>query len=246
MASGITEFGIIDRAIANAAAVVAERAQLTARLAQALAQKDVLLKEVNHRVKNSLQLVASLLSLQRNQIGDEATRHQFEDAARRINVVAQVHQRLYQGDRPDRVALDTFLHELCSDLDRLFPERSIRIECRAEPSFMSNDRVIPVALILNELIANAFKYSYPIGESGVIRVSCVVEGDEIVLAVTDDGAKLPERFDPLGESGLGMKIIMALTRQLRAKIEFRNKDVGKEIVLRVPVESGSEGAASDA
>lgn len=128
--------------------------------AQALEQKEVLLKEVNHRVKNSLQQVASLLNLQRNQIRDPQTRHHFEDAAQRITVVAQVHQRLYRDDRPDRVAFESFLNEFCSDLDRVFPERRIRIECNTEPFFMRNDKVAPVALILNELIANAFKYSF--------------------------------------------------------------------------------------
>ena len=235
LTSGITEFGIIDRAMANAATVVAERAQLTERLASALEQKEVLLKEVNHRVKNSLQQVASLLSLQRNQIGDPQTRHQFEEAARRITVVAQVHQRLYKDDRPDQVAFDSFLREFCRDLDQVFPERRIRIECSAESFFMRNDKVVPVALILNELIANAFKYSFPDNAGGLIRVTATKEQGNALLTVADNGVKLPNNFDSTASGGLGLKIVAALSRQLRAKVEFRNKDSGKEVVLRVPL-----------
>jgi two-component sensor histidine kinase len=243
LTSGIKEFGLIDRAMADAAVAVAERAQLTERLAQAVAQKDVLLKEVNHRVKNSLQLVASLLNLQRNQIGDKQTRHHFEDAARRISVVAQVHQRLYQDDRPDQVAFDGFINELCRDLDKVFPERRIRIECDAEPFFISNDKVVPIALVLNELIANAFKYSFPDNADGLIRVTARRHERTVVLTVADDGVKLPDDFGSPASGGLGLKIVAALTRQLRATIEFRNSDVGKEIVLRVPMDSSDEGSS---
>ena len=236
MTSGITEFGIIDRAMASAATAVAERAALTSRLAQAVAQKDLLLKEVNHRVKNSLQLVASLLSLQRAQIDDPQTRAHFEDAARRINAVAQVHQRLYRDERPDEVAFDTFLKELCHDLAKTGTQRNIQIICEAQPCRLANDRLIPLSIILNELIANAFKYSFSDG-SGMIRVSASVERDDLVLNVTDNGQKLPEPFDPASSAGLGMKIVTALVRQLRATIDFRNLEVGKAIIIRMPIGS---------
>jgi two-component sensor histidine kinase len=236
LTSGITEFAIIEKAMANAAAMVAERATLTENLANALAHKDVLLKEVNHRVKNSLQLVASLLSLQRNQIRDPQTQLQFEDAARRINVVAQVHQRLYRGEQPDQVALDVFLKELCDDLDGVFPERNIKIVCDAQACSLSNERIIPVALIINELIANAFKYSYPNHAGGVVRVSCRNEPGAIVISVADDGVKLPEGFDPSAGDGLGMKIVSALARQLRAKLVVENHGVGKSFALHIPVD----------
>jgi two-component sensor histidine kinase len=234
LTSGITEFGIIDKAMANAAAAVAERAALTERLGHAVAQKDLLLKEVNHRVKNSLQLVASLLSLQRAQIDDPQTRLHFEDAARRINAVAQVHQRLYRDERPDQVAFDTFVRELCEDLAKTGIQRSVRIVCEAQPCLLSNDKLIPLAIILNELIANAFKYSFGNG-SGVIRVTSVVDAGDLVLTVRDDGQKLPESFDPASGAGLGMKIVTALVRQLRARIDFQNLDAGKAITIRLPI-----------
>lgn len=241
MTSGITEFGIIDKAMANAASAVAERAALTSRLGQAVAQKDLLLKEVNHRVKNSLQLVASLLSLQRAQIDDPQTRVHFEDAARRINAVAQVHQRLYRDERPDQVAFDAFLKELCQDLAKTGTQRNIQIICEAQPCLLANDRLIPLSIILNELIANAFKYSFSDG-SGVIRVDASVERDDLILTVTDNGQKLPEPFDPASGAGLGMKIVTALVRQLRATIDFRNLDAGKAITIRLPI-GGSDATA---
>ena len=239
LTSGITEFGIIDKAMANAAAAVAERAALTDRLGQALAQKDLLLKEVNHRVKNSLQLVASLLSLQRAQIDDPQTRSHFEDAARRINAVAQVHQRLYRDERPDQVAFNTFLKELCDDLARTGKQQGIQIVCEAQPCLLANDRLIPLAIVLNELIANAFKYSFSDG-SGTIRVRSIIDAGDLVLTVSDDGQKLPEQFDPASSAGLGMRIVSALVRQLRASIDFRNHETGKTITIRLPMGRSDE------
>jgi two-component sensor histidine kinase len=241
LTSGIKEFGIIDKAVAAAAGVVAERAVLTGKLSEAVQQKELLLKEVNHRVKNSLQLVASLLNLQRNQIPDQQTRGHFEEAARRINTVAQVHQRLYRDDRPDRVALHHFLEELCHDLNRVFPERNITIVCNASECFLSTDRVIPVALILNELIANAFKYSFPGDAGGTIKVSCRPTPDAVELSVTDDGAGLPDGFDPNAQAGLGMKIVSALTRQLRAKLEVTNLPIGKAFTFSIPADESVAG-----
>ena len=137
---------------------------MTDSLAEAVHQKEILLREVNHRVKNSLQLVASLLNMQRSQIKDPATRRQFEDAAQRIATVAKVHQRLYRDERIDQVALDQLLDELCADLEAVGSGRNIHIKCTAEPCTLPTERIIPVAIIVNELILNAFKHSFQMVE----------------------------------------------------------------------------------
>ena len=240
---GPAEFAVIDRALAGAATAVRERAALTRELSEALQQKELLLKEVNHRVKNSLQLVASLLSLQRGQIADAEARRQFEDAARRINTVAHIHQRLYQGERLDRVALDGVLEELCGGLDTVLPERKIEVACELAPCFLPTERVIPVALIVNELIANAFKYSFTDRPGGVIRVACREQKGAIVLSVSDEGAPLPEDFDPARSRGLGMRIVTALARQLHATLRVERHAAGKTFTLEVPIESASGHAA---
>jgi two-component sensor histidine kinase len=205
------------------------------QLLEALQHKEILLKEVNHRVKNSLQLVASLFGLQRAHVRDPEARRQFDEAGRRINTVAQIHQRLYQDANLDRVSLDSFLREMCADLTNVWGSEKISITCDASPCHLPTQEVIPVALIVNELITNAFKYSYPEqGQNGVIRISCHEHGDEIVLKVSDDGIALRDDFDPLKSDGLGMKMIAALTKQLRTTLEVVRQPAGKTFVLRVP------------
>lgn len=240
---GVSEFSVIDKALDGAAVAIAERAALTQSLVEALQQKEMLLKEVNHRVKNSLQLVASLLSLQKGQIQEPEARRQFEAAAQRINTVAHIHQRLYRDEHLDKVALDRVLVELCEDLNRVVAESRISIVCNAVACFLPTERVIPVALAINEMITNAFKYSFPDGEGGVIRVECREEPGAILLSVSDDGAPLQDDFDPSRSTGLGMKMVTALARQLRATLCVERRAVGKAFTLRVPVE-GSKPDAS--
>jgi two-component sensor histidine kinase len=210
--------------------------QRQAQLVEALQQKDVLLKEVNHRVKNSLQLVASLIGLQRASIKDPEARRQFEQAGRRINTVAQIHQRLYQDEHVDQVALDRFLKDLCADLQGVMGrDGTISFVCEATACQLPTEQVIPVALIVNELATNAVKYGYPGDIGGVIRVVCEQDSDCVTVTVSDDGAPLPDNFAPSESTGLGMKMITALARQLRATLDVVRRLDGKSFVLRVPV-----------
>jgi two-component sensor histidine kinase len=209
------------------------------QLLEALQQKDVLLKEVNHRVKNSLQLVASLFGLQRAHVRDPEARRQFDEAGRRINTVAQIHQRLYQDANLEKVSLDNFLREMCTDLSNVLGNDKIFISCDASPCHLPTQEVIPVALIVNELITNAFKYSYVEEAGGSIRVSCHPEVDGIVVKVSDDGAPLPDSFDPGKSNGLGMKMIAALAKQLRTTLDVVRHSTGKSFVLRVPVRNAN-------
>jgi two-component sensor histidine kinase len=206
-----------------------------AQLMRALQQKELLLKEVNHRVKNSLQLVASLLGLQRARIKDPEARRQFDEAGRRINTVAKIHQRLYQDEDIDRVAFDKFLHQLCDELNNVASDGgNIRIVCDASACQLPTEDVIPLALIVNELVTNAVKYSYPDG-AGVIRVKCQSEEKTLVLSVSDTGSKLDQEFDPSKSTGLGMKMITALTKQLRATFSLTQDSRGKSFTVRLPL-----------
>ncbi len=211
--------------------------QRQTQLREALQQKEILLQEVNHRVKNSLQLVASLFGLQRAHIKDPEARRQFDEAGRRINTVAQIHQRLYQDENVDRVAVDRFLHELCGELSSVMDGNGkVDLVCEASPCHLPTDQIIPVALIVNELITNAFKYSYPGDGGGTIRVDCHLEFKTLVLSVSDDGIKLPEDFEPAKSRGLGMKMIGALSKQLRATLQVAQDSGSKSFILRMPIQ----------
>lgn len=205
------------------------------QLTRALQQKDLLLKEVNHRVKNSLQLVASLLGLQRARIKDPEARRQFDEAGRRINTVAKIHQRLYRDEDVDRVAFDKFLQELCDELNSAIGDgHKATVICEASSCQLATEDVIPLALIVNELVTNALKYSYPEG-GGLIRVSCHPGAEGIELSVSDTGNKLADGFDPGKSSGLGMKMITALAKQLRATFNVTQESTGKSFTVRVPL-----------
>lgn len=209
--------------------------QRQSQLIEAVKHKELLIKEVNHRVKNSLQLVASLLGLQRANIKDPEARRQFDEAGRRINTVAQIHQRLYQDEDVDHVSFDRYLQELCGELESAMGGTGkISIVCETVPCHLSTDKLIPLALVVNELITNAFKYSYPDAQGEIIRVGCRVDRDTLIISVADDGIRLPENFNPASSNGLGMKMITGLVKQLRASLEVVQNPTGKTFVIKVP------------
>ncbi|WP_119461001.1 CheR family methyltransferase [Rhodospirillaceae bacterium SYSU D60014] len=217
--------------------VVAEKEDL-------LHHKDVLLKELNHRIKNSLQLVASLLALQSRTVPKEA-QQQLAEATSRINAVARVHQRLYQRSEIDRVDFGAYLHEFCADLaDTLgMANRAVHLRIEAEPVELPTDQVIPLALIINELITNAFKYAFPGDSIGTIAVESRLEADgTLQITVRDDGAGLPVNVaDETG--GLGMKLINALAHQLDARFEILPGSRGAAFQIRLSVPQGGQSAS---
>lgn len=231
-ARGIPELRALSERFRSMGQALATRER---ELRDALQQKDMLLKEVNHRVKNSLQLVASLFGLQRASIADRKVRALFEDATQRISTIARVHQRLYQDQHVDSVPFDKFLVDLCDDLRRaLASDGAPGLECSVTECRLSTDKAIPLALVVNELVTNAFKYAYPDGRTGTIRVDCRTEGNAVVLVVADDGEALPADFNPANSQGLGMRVVDGLIRQLRGKLEVTAAHPGKMFVIRVP------------
>ena len=205
----------------------------------ALEQQQMLLHEVNHRVKNSLQLVSSLLRLQARRIPDLAARRQLEDATTRISTIAHIHQRLYRDQDVKRINFGAFLSELCADLQGSASHCSLEVSA---PDFLvTTDRAIPLALVVNELVTNAFKYAYPIDGSGAVggRVKVAVDlrgGGEIAITVKDEGVGLPEDFTVAGGGNLGMILIGSLLAQLSGKIEVLTQGPGACFVVTVPVD----------
>ncbi|TPG52490.1 PAS domain S-box protein [Roseomonas nepalensis] len=229
-----------------------------AALAEALEVKEALLAEVNHRVKNSLQLVSSLLSLQTNKARDPALRTALGEARARIGVVARLHQRLYQGGTHGSVDLAGFLQEMCTDtLTALDPEERVRLEFEETRQGGSGaapltpiDEAVPLALIGSELVTNAVKYAFPVGRGGTlwVRVRDAREEDGgITLEVEDDGVGLPEGFDPSRSAGVGMRVVATLVRQLRARLAVGEGASGRGAAFGVfvPGRHGQEGRKDD-
>jgi PAS domain S-box-containing protein len=207
---------------------ITNRTLADAQLKEALAAKEVLLREVNHRVKNGLQLVSSMLSLQSLRSDDPEVRRIVQEAQSRLQVVAAVHERLYASPDVGSVELDVFLETLCRDVERtiVHPDDRIVVDVMAEPVTISNDRAVPLALVLNELLTNAIKYAYP-GRKGRIAVELRKTDDgKVLFAVSDAGIGLPADIAERQKTSLGMRIITGLARQIHGELTVVNASPG--------------------
>ncbi|MCC6736436.1 MAG: HAMP domain-containing protein [Bauldia sp.] len=225
---------------AMADAIERDSAELVTRnekLNQAIGEKDMLVREMNHRIKNSLQLVSSMVSLQLATVSDADARASLSAAQGRVAAVAKVHERLYAGQRLDRVEVVPYLDDLAKDLsDTLgLPAAGGSVSVRAVDLVLSPDKVIPLGLIACELVTNAVKHGPPGGAVNV-EVALEREGDRIRLDVSDDGPGLPEGFDPAAQPGLGMKVIRALAMQLGGRLEVGHPPQGTTFSIRFPAE----------
>jgi len=185
-----------------------------ARLQQALSDKDVLFREVHHRVKNNLQVVSNLLLLQGQRVGDRAAKAAFQETIDRVQSVAAVHQILYRTNQAVEIELDRYLTDLCATLADTYgaKDRGISVRVDAEACRVHIDQTIPLALIVNEALTNAFKYAFPTGSGGTLTVAFSCSNQDLHLSVADDGIGLPETATT-GDS-LGMTLIGSLTEQL--------------------------------
>ncbi|WP_238309878.1 histidine kinase dimerization/phosphoacceptor domain -containing protein [Methylobacterium organophilum] len=189
-----------------------------------LAQKDLLTREIDHRVKNSLQIVSAFLQMQRRQVTDPAARQAFADTSARVMSVARVHDNLYQADSPEEVDLGQTIEKICNDLVGVAGgEHSI--DLTAEPGLMVPYRkAVALSLIATELVTNAFKYAK---SDGGAQVSVTVAGEQrggVRLKVCDDGVGLPDGWESARSkgTGLGMKLIRAMLDQIEAHLEVEN------------------------
>jgi two-component sensor histidine kinase len=216
---------------ANILGMAIERQRFERDLKAALVRHEVLLREVDHRVKNSLQLVISFLRLQGDGAEQPEVRHHLQEAAGRIAAIARVHQRLNQTAKVESLDLGAYLQDLCKDVDEVAANCTVVAEVVSGVE-VSTVRAISTALLVNELIANAAKHAYREGSSARIWVRLDRLPDErIVIAVRDEGVGLPQGFNSMSGKGLGMRIVNALAKQLDAEIQVEARHPGTEIRL---------------
>jgi two-component sensor histidine kinase len=221
------------RGVANILGMAIERQRIQANLVKALEREKMLTKEVNHRVNNSLQIVASVLRLQSSVVESEDGRHALMEAGSRIAAVARAHQRLYTGDQIEALDLGAYLRQVCADIGSSMPSCDIDVSA-GEGVVVSTDRAVPAILIVNELITNAVKYAYS-GRRGKIWVTLFRSSDlSVAISVRDEGVGLPPQFDQK-EWGLGMRLVNSLVQQLRGELQTVRKGPGAEFVLTVPL-----------
>lgn len=224
-----------------------ERQRTEELLRAAIARQDLLAREMSHRVKNSLAIVASLLALQarsaENGPDGEAVRAALIDARSRVEAIAGVHDQLWrQGDdrgegTPGEIDLAPFLETLTANLQSGAPRH--RLVCTVAPQRIGADQAIPIGLLVNELVTNAVKYAYPEARfpgGGEIRVRAARKAAGLTLDVADDGVGLPEDFDLARASrSLGMRVILNLSRQLGATLTTPRDGPGAHFHLAVPL-----------
>lgn len=220
---------------ANILGMAIERERNQRLLKAALERHQFLLKEMNHRIKNSLSIVISMLRLQAKDGGPSTATEQLDAAAIRVHAVARAHERLYQTDDVEHLDIGRYIEQVCRDIDASVAHCEIHIEAQHE-IMIATDRAIPIALMVNELITNAAKHAYE-GQTGFdIRVGLVRSGDVINVSVSDEGVGLPPDFDLATTKGLGMRLLRAFLQQLAATITINSHPRGTEFVVAIPLE----------
>src|SRR5947207_8331053 len=201
------------------------------RYAALAAEREVLLREVNHRVGNSLQIIASLLHLQANSTTQDDVKAALTNAMGRVAAVAQVHRRLYTSHDLKSVVLNQYLDALLEDLRRSAEGNKMSpLTPDADPIEIDPDRAVAIGIIVNELVMNAVKYAYPDG-AGPIDVDLHAQGDDLVLSIADNGVGLSAKTDPRS-TGMGQRIVTAMASKLEASVERDPDHAGTRIVVR--------------
>ena len=206
---------------------ITERKQHAAEFQAMQKQKDVLLKEVYHRVKNNLMIISSLLHLQSTKINDELSRSFFRESRDRVQTMALIHQQLYQSDNLSSIDFKGYLQLLIRNLSQSYgiDPSKIQLILNLEEIRVGVDRAIPCGLIVNELLANAFKYAFPGKHSGFVRIDFQAGSfDNVRLCVCDNGAGLPKEIKFRKSNSLGLQIVTLLTRQIKGRIYVRRQN----------------------
>jgi PAS domain S-box-containing protein len=187
-----------------------------------LQEKELLLKEVHHRVKNNLHIISNLLDLQSDQIQDAQLMEIFVDSQNRIQAMALIHEQLYQAKDFGRVEFGDYIHRLVNNLSFFYGDRvqSIHPVIEAEPIRINLETAISCGLLLNELVTNAFKHAFPDGRKGEVRIQLYQAAEQLQLKVCDNGIGIPPDLDWRNAKSLGLKLVQILAKQLRASLTF--------------------------
>ncbi len=203
------------------------------QIKESLREKEVLLKEIHHRVKNNLQVISSLLDMTGMRIHDQQANDLITDARSKIHTMALIHARLYRSERFDQIDMRNHILELVGYLSQVYSERE-GITPVVEPTTvnLAITQAIPCALVLNEVISNAFKHAFKQGQKGMIEISIKrSDSDTIFIRVKDDGIGIPEEVDIYKTDSLGLKLLRNLVHnQLKGKIDLK-RDKGTEFII---------------
>jgi len=221
---------------------ITARQRAEEQIRASLGEKETLLKEIHHRVKNNLQLITSLLSMQARRIEDAKALDVLADSQSRVHSMALVHERLYNSDSLAEIDFETYVRMLVNDLLPSYSQHpeAIRVDLNIKEISLDLDLAVPCGLIVNELVTNALKHAFPNRREGGIRVDFTRSDGVFVLAVRDDGMGLPEEVDLNRTPSLGLRLVRILTEQLEGEIEFHSGRQGTEVAITFPAQIQEE------
>lgn len=209
-----------------------ERAEREVR--EAKERAEVLLREVNHRVANSLALVQSLARLQGNAVSDEGAKYALQEMQARIAAIAGIHRRLYTSSDVRYVEMDAYIESLVQELSEAMnaEEKHHKIALDVETQMkVPTDKAVSIGVVITELVTNAYKYAYPDDVTGSIRILLRRSGDRLVLLVEDDGVGFSGSEDAPKGTGVGTRVIKAMASNLKATIRYDQEHAGTRVVL---------------
>ncbi|MCI5207457.1 MAG: sensor histidine kinase, partial [Candidatus Electrothrix sp. ATG2] len=204
---------------------ISDRIKAEKQQQASLAEKEALLKEIHHRVKNNMQIAASLMFLQSQSVENPEALHVLQDSQERIKSMGLVHELLYRSGDFSKVSFSEYIKALVESLQGSYTDynqRDISLLVEAEGIALPVDTAVPCGLITNELITNSFKYAFPDNKPGEIFVRFVREDDQYILTVGDNGVGLPVDYDWKSAKSLGLNLVRTLAGQLDAKVRFEN------------------------
>jgi len=211
---------------------ITERKNIEIQLKNSLTEKEMLLKEIHHRVKNNLMIISSLLNLQSGYIKDKASQNIFKESQNRARSMALIHERLYQSTDLKRIDFGDYITSLATELFHTYvsDRNLIELKINVEDILLDINTSIPLGLIVNELITNSIKHGFPNGRKGKINIDFYLKNDHYEFAVKDNGIGFPEDINFQNTNSLGLQIVNSLTEQIDGEIEL-NKGNGTEFKI---------------
>ncbi|MCX6683998.1 MAG: PAS domain S-box protein [Methanoregula sp.] len=221
---------------------ITERTQMERVVLASLKEKEILLKEIHHRVKNNLQIIASLLSLQSRYVTDENVLNVLKESQNRVKAMALVHERLYRSENLSEVALSDYLRFLIDNLFGFYGAnpQEVRMSFDAGDVKVDINKAIPIGLIINELVSNSFKHAFPEGKKGDLTITLRQDERSLVMTVHDTGPGIPADFDWRNAKSLGLRLVISLVEQISGTIEL-DRSGGTTFKISIPKTPGQGG-----
>lgn len=217
-----TQLQLMNKALSDE---IKARKQTEKLVRASLKEKEVMLKEIHHRVKNNLQVISSLLNLQSGYATDEQTQNLFKECQHRVRSMSLLHERLYRSSDLSKVNMHEYTQSLVNFLLHSYSiSGAIETDLNISSIRLSIDSAVPCGLIINELVTNAIQHAFPDKRTGYMSVSMVQSGEEIILTVSDDGIGLPENFSPDSSLSLGITLVDTLVHQLNGQLEISSNN----------------------